>query len=70
MPSQSGSCQICEAEEVETATEDDASDAIKDRAVPGNLRSVDGQMGGIGSLEALFGENLCALLVVHMLRRN
>lgn len=58
MPAQRGSSEVCNAEEVETAAENYAGDAVEAGGVPGDLWFVDGQMRGDGTLEALFCKDL------------
>jgi len=58
VPSRVGSDEVCDTEEVERAGQGDTSDAVERRGVPGDLRPVDGQVGGDGSVDALFGEDL------------
>ena len=45
MPAQSGSGEVCQAEDVETAGQHEASNAVQRRGVPGYLGPVDAQVG-------------------------
>lgn len=58
VPSSVRSDQVGDTEEIEGAREDDASDSVERRGVPGDLRPVDGQVGGDGAVDALFREDL------------
>lgn len=66
MPSERRRCEVCDAEDVETATEDDAGDTIESRGVPGDLRSVDGKMRGDGALQALLRKEFLASLLADL----
>lgn len=57
MPSRGRSNQICKAEEVKGAREDDARDTMQRGSDPGDLRLVDGEMGGDGAGETLLDED-------------
>jgi hypothetical protein len=54
VPSSVRSDQVGDAEDIEGSGEDDASESVERRGVPGDLRSVDGQVGGDGAVDALF----------------
>jgi hypothetical protein len=58
VPSGDRGCEVSETKEVQRAGENDGGQTVEARAVPGDLRLVDGEMRGDGALEALFGENL------------
>ena len=60
MPAQQWGYQVGEAEEVEGTGEGDSRDAVQRGGDPGYLRLVDGEVGGDGSVEALFGEDRVA----------
>lgn len=55
VPSEQRSGEVRGAEDVETAAEDGAGDSVEDGAVPGDLGTVDREMGGYGAVEALRG---------------
>lgn len=57
VPAHVGRDQVGGAEDVETAAEHGAGDAVEDRQVPGDLWFVDGEVGGDGAVEALAGED-------------
>lgn len=57
MPAKQRRDEVCGAEDVEPPTEQRAGDAIEGRAIPGNLRAVDGEVGGDGAVEPLLFEN-------------
>lgn len=63
MPSKRRRSEVCETEEVERAGESDARYPIETRAVPSDLRAVDGEVGGDGALQTLFGEDFCGLIL-------
>ena len=58
MPAEGRRCEVCEAEKVESAAEDDGCETVETRGVPGNLGLVDGKMRGDGTAEALLREYL------------
>jgi hypothetical protein len=58
VPSGDWGREVRKAEEVEGSRENDGGQAVEARAVPGDLRFVDGEMRGDGAMEALFGEDL------------
>jgi hypothetical protein len=58
VPSGVRGSEVGEAEEVEGSGEDNGGHTIQGRAVPCDLRLVDGEMRGDGAVEALFGEDL------------
>ena len=57
MPSQQRSNQVRGGEDVETAREDAARDAVQRGRVPGYLGFVDGQVRRDGPVQALGGED-------------
>lgn len=58
MPAKQGGDEVGEAEDVETRGERGAGDTVECGQIPGDLRSVDGEMGGHGAMAALFGQDL------------
>lgn len=58
VPAQRRRDQVGRAEDVETAAEHAARDAVERRGVPGDLGLVDAQVGSDGAGEALFGKDL------------
>jgi hypothetical protein len=58
VPSGVWRCEVCEAEEIQRAGEDDCRDTVQGRAIPCDLRAVDGEMWGDGAVEALFDEDV------------
>ena len=58
VPADGGRDEVQDAEGVEAAGEGDAGDAVERRAVPGDLRLVDAEVGGDGAVQALLCEDL------------
>lgn len=58
VPADGGRDEVEDAEGVEAAGEGDAGDAVERRAVPGDLRLVDAEVGGDGAVQALLCEDL------------
>lgn len=54
--------EVCGAVEVEDARDGNTGDTVQRGEVPGDLRAVDGEMGSDGPVQALFGEDVVALL--------
>ena len=63
MPPEQRRDEIRDPEEVECAGQRDARDAVQARGDPGDLRLVDGEVGGDGAVEALLGEDGVAVVV-------
>lgn len=59
MPAEEGGHEIGEPEDVETAREHGAGDAVQRAGVPGDLRAVDGQVRAYGSAEPLRRQDRC-----------
>lgn len=58
VPTDGGCDEVEDAEGVEAAGEGDAGDTVERRAVPGDLRLVDAEVGSDGAVEALLCEDL------------
>lgn len=58
VPADGGRDEVEDAEGVEAAGEGDAGDAVEGRAVPGDLRLVDAEVGSDGTVQALLCEDL------------
>jgi hypothetical protein len=58
VPADGGRNQVQDAEDVEAAAQGDTGDAVEGRAVPGDLRLVDAEMGRDGAVQALLCEDL------------
>lgn len=58
VPADGGRDEVEDAEGVEAAGEGDAGDTVERRAVPGDLRLVDAEVGSDGTVEALLCEDL------------
>ena len=58
MPSRQRRDQICSTEDVDSARANTACDAVQGRENPGDLRLIDGEMGGSGSIQSLCFEDL------------
>lgn len=58
VPADGGRDEVEDAEGVEAAGEGDAGDAVERRAVPGDLRLVDAEVGSDGAVQALLCEDL------------
>lgn len=67
VPSEGGSGEVCEAEEVESTAQSDTGDTGEGREDPGDLGLVDGKMRGDGALLALLDENLLGLVSFDVL---
>ena len=46
MPAKRRRCEVCEAKQIEATTQDDTSNSVETRGVPGDLGSIDGHMRG------------------------
>lgn len=55
MPAEEWSHKVGGAKDIEAAGEDATCNAVKGREIPGYLRAVDGQMGGVWA-EATLGD--------------
>lgn len=58
MPPEGRRCEVCEAEEVETAAKNDGCETVEARSIPGNLGLVDSKMRGDGTAKALLRKDL------------
>jgi hypothetical protein len=58
VPADGGRDEVEDAEGVEAAGEGDAGDTVERRAVPGDLRLVDAEVGSDGAVQALLCEDL------------
>lgn len=67
MPAQGRGSEVCEAEEVQRAAQHDAGDTVQRGTVPCDLRAVDGEMGGDGTLETLLAEDFLAFGLLDVL---
>lgn len=67
VPSRVRRDEVGDAEEVERAGQGNTSDAVERRGDPGDLRLVDGQVGGDGAVDALLCEDLGSLRLRGML---
>jgi hypothetical protein len=61
VPAEQRSGKVGSCEEVKRAGQEKTSDTVSSTTVPGNLRSVDGQVGSDGAAETLLGEELCGI---------
>jgi hypothetical protein len=71
MPASVWCDQVSCAEDVEGAAHQAAGDTIEDRAIPGDLRAIDAEVRRDRSVQALFGEDFFAGVVLgHRLGRG
>lgn len=57
MPAEERQEEVCGTEDVETPTKYRSGDPVEAGAIPGDLRAVDGEVGGDGAVETLLLED-------------
>ena len=65
VPADGGRGEVCGGPQVESAGEGDTGDTVQGTANPADLRTVDGQVGGDGTVQALLGQDLGRVLGVR-----
>ena len=64
VPAECRGDEVCQREDVQAAGQGGAGDAVERGRVPGYLWAVDGEVGGHGAVETLFGEDVVVVGLV------